>query len=170
MVVLRSQVSFGVRSHLPLFSPMTLAHRPAALVLTVTSLACAASDAPRAGPPGTAASASTPGPQVTASGTLQRGAAGLCDRSMSMRAEARRGEAGYRLNLRPVDSAGLARALAALRLAERPRGQRVVQVDVDSSRTGALVPLLAAIEQGGGLAFLPDTTCAPLPAPLAPRT
>ena len=139
----------------------------AAPLILVALGACAQSDANRAQAVDTPAS--TPGIVVTGSGTLHLGAASVCDRGSSIRAEARQGESTFRLNLRPVDSTEVVRALVAANLGSRPYGQRVVQVEVDSSRSDDLVPLLGAIGRGGGLAFLPDTACAPLPQREVPR-
>ena len=130
----------------------------ATLVLIVLPIACERAE------PGREAVAAGP---RTVSGALHQGAAAVCDPARTLLVSARRGDSTLRLNLAPYDSAHLAVRLAEyFRRAAIAPAQRVVLLDVDSSRAALVPPLIHMIERAGARAYAPDTACA-LAVPLA---
>jgi hypothetical protein len=74
-------------------------------------------------------------------------------------------DGGWLFNAQPADSA---RLLHILQTVLSPRPEKVVMVQLDSARAGALSWIVPAIEGLGGDAYAADTACLPLP-PGAPR-
>lgn len=85
---------------------------------------------------------------------LRTGVASVCH-TPPLLVSARR-DGRYSLNARVLDSAGL---VSTLRYILSPRPEKIVMVNVDSTRTSSVRWIAAAVEAGGGAAYLPDSAC-----------
>lgn len=101
--------------------------------------------------------------------TLMHNVSWLCDRENPLLV-ASKPDGGWMFNAQPADSA---RLLDILRRVLPPRPEKIVMVQLDSARMGALNWIVPAIERLGGEAYAADTSCLPLPRgaprPLFPR-
>ena len=85
---------------------------------------------------------------------LRTGVASVCHSPPLVVAARSDGE--YSLNFRVLDSAGL---VSTLRYVLAPRPEKIVMVNVDSSRKSSLPWIARAIEAYGGSAYAPDKAC-----------
>ena len=85
---------------------------------------------------------------------LRAGVASVCH-APPLLVSARR-DGHYSLNSRLLDSAGL---VSTLRYILSPRPEKIVMVDVDSTRKSSARWIAAIIEANGGVAYLPDSAC-----------
>ena len=85
---------------------------------------------------------------------LRAGVASVCHGAPLLVSARRDGH--YSLNARLLNSAGLVSTLGYIL---SPRPEKIVMVDVDSTRKSSARWIAAAIGANGGLAYLPDSAC-----------